>query len=144
MRVAVVGTSGLARQPWPRASLRAIKLPCLELGHLHWEPSWEALSETNSDEFVCSVSAAISGSDAWVSDGNYGVVRDLIWRRATHWVWLDYSRVAVIHRVIKRAIARAFDQKELWAGTREDWRRWLRSPPIQIGLEHVERAVLTA
>jgi len=29
-------------------------------------------------------------------------------------------------------VARAFDQTELWAGNREDWRRWLRpSHPIR-------------
>jgi adenylate kinase family enzyme len=77
------------------------------------------------------VSAAIS-SDAWVSDGNYGVVRDLIWRRATHLVWLDYSCTVVMYRVIKRSVARAFDQKELWAENRENWRHWLRpSHPIR-------------
>jgi adenylate kinase family enzyme len=60
------------------------------------------------------------------------MVRDLIWRRATHLVWLDYSRVVVMYRVIKRSIARVLDQKELWAGNREDWRRWLRpSHPIR-------------
>jgi hypothetical protein len=31
-----------------------------------------------------------------------------------------------MYRVIKRSIARALDQEELWAGNREDWRRWLR------------------
>jgi adenylate kinase family enzyme len=104
----------------------ALNLPCIELDRLHWEPNWEALSETNPNEFVRRVRAAVSASDGWVSDGNYGMVRDLIWGRATHLVWLDYSRVIVMSRVIKRSIARAFDQKELWAGNREDWRRWLR------------------
>jgi adenylate kinase family enzyme len=109
----------------------ALKLPCIELDCLHWEPNWEAVSETNPNEFVRRVSAAISASDAWVSDGNYGMVRDLIWGRATHLVWLDYSRVVVMYRVIKRSIARVFDQKELWAGNREDLRQWLRpSHPI--------------
>ena len=132
MRVVVVGTSGAGKTAMATSIASALKLPCIELDRLHWEPNWEALSVTNPNEFVRRVSAAISASDAWVSDGNYGVVRDLIWRRATHLVWLDYSRVVVMHRVIKRSIARAFDQKELWAGNREDWRRWLRpSHPIR-------------
>jgi hypothetical protein len=67
-----------------------------------------------------------------VSDGNYAIVRDLIWSRATHLVWLDYSRPVIMHRVIKRSIVRAFDRTELWAGNKEDWRRWLRpSHPIR-------------
>ena len=94
-------------------------------------PNWEALTATNPDEFVRRVGAATSG-DGWVCDGNYGLVRDLIWRRATNLVWLDYSRAVVMCRVIKRSVARAFDQTELWAGNREDWRRWLQpSHPIR-------------
>jgi adenylate kinase family enzyme len=108
-----------------------LDLPCIELDRLHWGPNWEALGETNPDEFMRRVSAATS-ADAWVSDGNYAMVRDLIWGRATHLVWLDYSRAVVMYRVIKRSVGRAFDQKELWAGNREDWRKWLRaSHPIR-------------
>jgi adenylate kinase family enzyme len=132
MRVVVIGTSGAGKTAMATSIASAFKLPCIELDRLHWEPDWEALSETNPNEFVRRVSAAISASDAWVSDGNYGMVRDLIWQRATHLVWLDYGRVVVMYRVIKRSIARAFDQKELWAGNREDLRRWLRpSHPIR-------------
>jgi len=132
MRVVVVGTSGAGKTAMAASIASALNLPCIELDRLHWEPNWEALTETNPDEFIRRVTAAISASDAWVSDGNYAVVRDLIWRRATHLVWLDYSRPVVMYRVIKRSIVRAFDQKELWAGNREDWRRWLRrSHPIR-------------
>jgi len=127
MRVVVIGTSGAGKTAMATSIASALKLPCIELDRLHWQPNWEALSETNPNEFVRRVSAAMSASDGWVTDGNYGMVRDLIWRRATHLVWLDYSRVVVMYRVIKRSIARAFDQTELWAGNREDWRRWLRS-----------------
>jgi adenylate kinase family enzyme len=126
MRKAQAGKTAMAQ-----SIASTLNLPCIELDRLHWEPNWEALTETNPDEFVRRVGAAVSG-EAWVSDGNYGVVRDLIWRRATHLVWLDYSRAVVMYRVVKRSIARAFDRKELWAGNREDWRRWLRpSHPIR-------------
>lgn len=132
MRVVVVGTSGSGKTAMATSIASALKLPCIELDGLHWEPNWEALSKTNPNEFVHRVSAAISASEAWVSDGNYDLVRDMIWQRATHLVWLDYSRGVVMYRVIKRSVARAFDQKELWAGNREDWRNWLRpSHPIR-------------
>jgi adenylate kinase family enzyme len=116
MRVVVVGTSGAGKTVMAKSIASALNLACIELDRLHWEPHWEALTKTNPDEFVRRVSAAIS-ADAWVSDGNYGVVRNLIWRRATHLVWLDYDRVVVMYRVIKRSIARALDQEELWPET---------------------------
>ena len=131
MRVVVVGTSGAGKTAMARRIASALDLRFIELDRLHWKPNWEALTVTNPDEFVRRVEAATSG-DAWVCDGNYGLVRDLIWRRATHLVWLDYSRAVVMCRVIKRSVARAFDQTELWAGNREDWRRWWRpSHPIR-------------
>jgi adenylate kinase family enzyme len=131
MRIVVVGTSGAGKTTMAKNIASALHLPCIELDRLHWEPNWEALTETNPDEFVRRVSTAIS-ADAWVSDGNYAVVRDLIWRRATHLVWLDYPRAVIMYRVVKRSIARALSQEELWAGNREDWRHWLRpSHPIR-------------
>jgi adenylate kinase family enzyme len=131
MRVVVVGTSGAGKTAMAKRIASALDLRCIELDRLHWEPNWEALTVTNPDEFVRRVDAATSG-DAWVCDGNYGLVRELIWRRATHVIWLDYSRAVVMYRVIKRSVARALDQTELWAGNREDWRRWLRpSHPIR-------------
>ena len=35
---------------------------------------------------------------AWVSDGNYGQVRDIVWRRATALVWLDYAWPVIADR----------------------------------------------
>jgi adenylate kinase family enzyme len=132
MRVVVVGTSGAGKTVMATSLAAQFKLPRIELDRLHWEPNWEALSKTNPNEFVRRVSAAISASEAWVSDGNYGLVRDMIWQRATHLVWLDYGRGVVMYRVIKRSVARAIDQQGLWAGNREDWRNWLRpSHPIR-------------
>jgi adenylate kinase family enzyme len=131
MRIVVVGTSGSGKTTMAVRIATALDLPFIELDRLHWGPNWLALSETDPDEFVRRVREAMS-ADAWVSDGNYGMVRDLIWPRATHLVWLDYSRAVVMYRVIKRSIARALDQKELWAGNRESWRRMLRpSHPIR-------------
>ncbi len=131
MRIVVIGTSGAGKTTMAKRIASALDLTCIELDRLHWEPNWEALSETNPGEFIRRVSAATS-FEAWVSDGNYVMVRDLIWRRATHLVWLDYGRSVVMYRVIKRSIARALEQEELWAGNKEDWRRWWRpSHPIR-------------
>jgi adenylate kinase family enzyme len=122
MRIVVIGTSGAGKTTMAENIAARFGLPCIELDRLHWGPNWQALTETDPAEFIRRVEAAIA-AESWVTDGNYGVVRDLIWRRATHLVWLDYSRAVIMYRVIKRSIGRAFDRKELWAGNREDWRR---------------------
>jgi hypothetical protein len=67
-----------------------------------------------------------------VVDGNYGMVRELTWRRATHLVWLDYDRPVIMARVIRRTVVRAVFQTRLWAGNVERWRHLLRpSHPIR-------------
>ena len=83
MRVVVVGTSGSGKTVMAKRIAAALDLRFIELDRLHWESNWEALTVTNPDEFVRRVGAATSG-DAWVCDGNYGLVRALIWRRATN------------------------------------------------------------
>jgi len=71
-------------------------------------------------------------AEAWVVDGNYGPVRDRVWQRATHLVWLDYERPVIMARVISRTFLRAALRIELWAGNRERWRYLLRpSRPIR-------------
>jgi adenylate kinase family enzyme len=131
MRIVVVGTSGAGKTTMAKSLAVKLDLPCVELDRVHWQPNWEALTETDPAEFVRRVNAAIT-ADSWVCDGNYSIVRDLIWRRATHLVWLDYGRWLIMYRVLKRSIARAFDQRELWAGNKEDWRHWMRpSHPIR-------------
>ena len=55
-------------------------------------------------------------AEAWVVDGNYGPVREPVWRRATHLVWLDYERAVIMTRVISRSFFRAVLRTEMWAG----------------------------
>jgi adenylate kinase family enzyme len=130
MRIMVVGTSGAGKTTMAKRIAFEFGLPHIELDSLHWEPGWQALTQTNPGEFIRRVGAAVS-AEAWILDGNYGAVRKLVWSRATHLIWLDYSRSVIMYRVIKRSIVRAVNQTELWAGNRENWRRWLRpSHPI--------------
>jgi adenylate kinase family enzyme len=131
MRILVVGTSGTGKTTMAKRIAAELSLPHIELDALHWGPGWQALTQTDPAEFVRRVADAVA-AEAWVLDGNYGVVRELIWRRATHLVWLDYDRPVIMYRVIKRSVLRAIDRTELWSGNTENWRRWFHaSHPIR-------------
>jgi adenylate kinase family enzyme len=108
-----------------------LELPHIELDAINWQPGWRDLTRHDPQEFIRRVDAAIE-AEAWVVDGNYGTVRDRVWQRATHLVWLDYERPVIMARVISRTLVRAVLRTELWAGNRERWRNMLRpSHPIR-------------
>ena len=50
--------------------------------------------------------ASVVAGDAWVIDGGYSAVRDLIWPRADTVVWLDYPLTVILPRLVARIVAR--------------------------------------
>jgi adenylate kinase family enzyme len=123
MRIVVVGTSGAGKTTLARRIAALLELPHIELDAINWQSGWGDLTRHDPEEFVRRVNEAIK-AEAWVVDGNYGPVRDRVWQRATHLLWLDYERpVIIMARVISRTLFRAVLRTELWAGNRERWRR---------------------
>lgn len=59
--------------------------------------------------------------DSWVVDGNYSVVRDIVWERADTVVWFDLPFAVVMARVVRRTLRRVVLRTELWNGNREPW-----------------------
>jgi adenylate kinase family enzyme len=133
MRIVVIGTSGAGKTTLARTIARRLDLVNIELDALNWQAGWRDLVRSDPAEFARRVAAAIQG-DHWVADGNYAAVRDLLWRNASHLVWLDYSRPVIMQRVIGRSLLRVVLRTELWAGTgnRERWHFLLQpSHPIR-------------
>ncbi|MGZ3375972.1 MAG: hypothetical protein ACXU8S_05185 [Phenylobacterium sp.] len=133
MRMLAVGSTGSGKSTFARALAERIGAPHIEVDALNWDPGWTNLSVEDPETFRARVREAIR-PEAWTCDGNYSVVRPLIIARATHLVWLDYSRAVIMPRVIRRSFVRALRGDELWPGTgnREEFHRWLdREHPIR-------------
>ena len=77
-RVVVVGTSGTGKTTVASRIAAALGAPHVELDGLHWGPDW---TEIPDEEFRSRTIEATSG-ESWVADGNYSVVRDILWSRA--------------------------------------------------------------
>jgi len=126
MRVAVLGTTGCGKSTFARRLADGIGAPHIELDAINWQRGWRDLNTHDPEEFRRRVAAALA-AEAWVCDGNYRRVQDVVLARATHLVWLDYSRGLIMRRLFWRSFTRALTQQELWPGTsnREEFSRWL-------------------
>jgi adenylate kinase family enzyme len=118
MRCLVIGTSGAGKSTFAQALATATDCPYIELDALYWGPDWQAVP---TEQFKCSVVAATQGK-RWVADGNYSAVRDDLWPRATHVVWLNYGRFTVFSRVLWRTLSRGLLRNRLSHGNRESLR----------------------
>jgi adenylate kinase family enzyme len=114
-RINVVGTSSVGKTTMAAALAELLGVPHVELDALHWEPNW---TEAPTPVLRERVRESIAG-DAWVVDGNYALVRDLVWARAEAVVWLDLPLRSVLWRYLRRTTRRVRGREVLWSGNRE-------------------------
>ena len=115
----MVGTSCVGKSTVARALADTIGCTFVELDELYWGPGWTPKPD---DEFRRQVTATAAG-EAWVTAGNYGVIRDELWTRATTVVWLNFSFPRVLWQGIRRTVCRCLTRERLWEGNRESIRR---------------------
>jgi adenylate kinase family enzyme len=134
--VHVVGTSGSGKTTLARRIAARLGLPHTELDAIRHQANWTELPD---DDFV-SVAREIAAGDAWVVDGNYSVVRSVLWDRATHIVWPDLPKSVVMRQVFWRSLSRAVTKKPMWNGNKEHFREWVRADhPIRWAWSTYER-----
>jgi adenylate kinase family enzyme len=126
-RVSLVGVPGSGKTTVGRKLAASLGLPFVELDAIFHQPQWTELTRGDFRERVATAVAA----PAWVVDGNYSVVRDLVWDRADTVVWLDLPRRLVMRRVILRTLRRAVTRETLWNGNREPMTNFYRLDPQQ-------------
>jgi adenylate kinase family enzyme len=119
-RVVVAGVSGAGKTVLARRVAVVLGLRHVEVDALAHGPQWE-----RRPTFVADVEEATRG-DGWVADAfGYPEVEDLLWARCDTFVWVDHSRPVVMARVLRRSLARATYDRELWNGNREGFRDWV-------------------
>jgi adenylate kinase family enzyme len=114
-RIVVVGTSGSGKSTLAKAIAAKLNIHCIELDALYWGPNW---TEPPIDVFLDRVKKA-TASPSWVVEGNYGKVREVVWKNAHTLIWLDYPFHIVFGRAMLRTIKRAIIRESLWNGNRE-------------------------
>ena len=101
-RVVVIGTTGsgksrLAERLAARTGLRVIELDALFWGR-DWQPAPVELFRHRVERET--------RTTGWIVVGNYGQVRDLVWRPADTLVWLDLPLPLVMWRLLRRTVRR--------------------------------------
>lgn len=114
-RVSVVGVSGAGKTHLSRRLAGVLGVPWVELDAIHHQPDWTPLER---GEFRRRVAESVR-ADGWVIDGNYSMIRDIVWGAADTVVWLDYPRWRVMISLVGRTLGRAVRRQELWNGNRE-------------------------
>ena len=107
------------------AVANAIGAPHLELDGVFHQADWQPLE---SELFRARV-AEFVGGDAWVVDGNYSRVQDLVWQRADTVLWLDLPRRRIMAQLARRTLQRMLTRTELWNGNTESVRNLLSLDP---------------
>ena len=115
----VVGTSCSGKTTLARQLALELGSPHVELDAIHWMAGWRE----RPVEEVRRMATEAATAERWVMDGNYSVMRDIVWGRATTLVWLNYPFRVVLWRALCRTTKRVFTQEELFSGNREGFRQ---------------------
>lgn len=122
-RIIIVGATGSGKSTLARHLAGTFKIPHIEMDALYWEPHWTAVTPEVLRQKV--IENLPRGS--WIIDGNYSVVRDLIWPQATDLIWLNFPFYLIFWRSIKRIIKHLIYGNSLCNGNYETIRRVLFS-----------------
>lgn len=118
-----MGPSGSGKTTFAGQIAARLGWPHTELDALHWLPDWQ---QAPLKQFRARVAQAVAG-DAWVVDGNYDKVRDLVWARVETVIFLDFPLWLCMGRLVRRTSRRVFGRQTLWSGNRETLREALFS-----------------
>jgi len=111
----VVGCSGSGKSTLARSLAGTLGVPHVELDAVYHQPGWTPLEV---EEYRRRVVEATERR-AWVVDGNYSAVQDIVWGRADTVVWFDLPLSVVMSRTVRRTVRRVVTREELWNDNRE-------------------------
>lgn len=120
-RISIIGSSGSGKSTLAKSLSARLGLPHTELDDLYWLPDWR---ERDRSEFRHSIDHA-TAAPAWVIDGGYSEVRDLVWGRADTLIWLDQSLPRTAMQLIRRTYVRNVHHVPCCNGNVESWGRSL-------------------
>ena len=117
-RTVVVGCSCSGKTSLAARLAECMRVPHIELDAIHWQANWRPLPRNDFREVVRKKAAG----DRWVIEGNYEQVRDIVLKRATAVIWLNYRFPTVFGRALSRTFRRFITRERLFNDNRESFR----------------------
>jgi adenylate kinase family enzyme len=101
-RIMVIGCTGSGKTTLALSLGELLRLPVIHMDKEFWLPGWKLRPE---DEWIEKL-RAFAAQDSWIIEGNYGegIDFDIRFRRADSVIFLDYSRLVCLFRVLRRHI----------------------------------------
>ena len=115
----VIGTSCAGKTTLARDLGKALDIPWTDLDDLWWNPNWV---QTPVDEFRERASV-VGEQERWVVSGGHTNARAILWPKATHIVWLNYSFPVVFNRAFWRTMKRCWRREVVCNGNTETFRQ---------------------
>jgi adenylate kinase family enzyme len=97
-RILIIGPCGSGKSTLARKLGLMLNLPVFHMDQLNWQPGWV---ESSKDEIRTKL-AAITATDSWLIDGNYGGTLAERLERADTVVYLDFPILLCVTRMLRR------------------------------------------
>ena len=99
-KVLVIGCCGAGKSTFSRKLHNIINLELIHLDQYYHKPNWEEPEKREWEGIVNNLVQKLS----WIMDGNYKGTFDIRFKEADTIIYLDYSTLKCLWRVIKRII----------------------------------------
>ena len=117
-RIAVIGKGG--KTTLSKAIALRFGLEYIEQDSIRHQADWIELSKERHRELAAERFKA--AKHGWVSDGNYRVIRDLVFEDVETVIVLALPWRVMLWRTFKRTVGRLVTREVLWSGNRESFR----------------------
>lgn len=121
-RIVVWGATGSGKTTLARDLGEALGLPVVQLDAIRHRNGWDS---TDWPEFRAELTETLDRyTDGWVLEGSYSRIMDVYLARLDTMVWLHLPWRVSFWRLLRRTVARAWDQAPLYNpnGPTESWR----------------------
>ena len=89
-----------ANPPSQKKLNAVLRLKIIHLDQYFWQPNWVEMKKTKWEQTVTN----LASEPEWIIDGNYGLTIDIRIQRADAIIFLDFSTIKCLWRIMKRVL----------------------------------------